>query len=146
MADQAPPERVAAHLLLCEPAADSRVVAGCCARRLRLRFLRGRRTWRSGFWGGRWPSRRRRVSWRIRWASWGRRRLWRVGSSRWRASISSGLRRARPIRRCAAERVRVAARARVYMGDFAGAAALLGRERASLGEAERSVADAVVGR
>jgi DNA-binding CsgD family transcriptional regulator len=43
-----------------------------------------------------------------------------------------------PQLRC--ERVREAARARVYMGDFAGAAALLGRERASLGETERSLA------
>ena len=33
----------------------------------------------------------------------------------------------------------LAARARLYMGDFGGAAALLGRERASLGEAERSL-------
>jgi DNA-binding CsgD family transcriptional regulator len=35
------------------------------------------------------------------------------------------------------ERVRLAARARMYMGDFAGAAGLLDRERAALGEGER---------
>ena len=36
------------------------------------------------------------------------------------------------------ERVRLAARARMYMGDFAGAAGLLARERAALGDGERA--------
>ena len=100
MADEAPPERVAAHLLLCEPAADSRVVAvlraaaaaALCqgsadlAQRLLGRALAE-------------PPPAGQVADTL--GDLGAAEALAVGSSHWRASISSGLRPAPLIRRCA---------------------------------------------
>jgi DNA-binding CsgD family transcriptional regulator len=138
-ADQAAPQRVAAHLLLCEPAADSRVAevlraaaADALSRGsadLARRFLRralaepppaGQLADTVGELGAAEALAGRELS--------------AASGHLERAAAAT----ADPQLRC--ERVRQAARARVYMGDFAGAAALLGRRRASLQEAERSLA------
>jgi DNA-binding CsgD family transcriptional regulator len=138
MAERAPPERVAAHLLLCEPAADSRVArvlraaaavalshgSADMAQRLLGRALAepppaGELADTLGELGAAEVLAGRELS--------------RASEHLERAAAGT----ADPELR--ADRVRRAARAHVYMGDFAGAAALVGRERASLGDAERSL-------
>jgi DNA-binding NarL/FixJ family response regulator len=139
MADQAAPERVAAHLLLCEPGADPRV-----GRVLRaaaaVALSRGSADLAQRFLG--------RALAEPPPAGQLADTVGELGAAEALAGRELGLASehlersaagtADPQLRC--ERVRQAARARLYMGDFAGAAALLGRGRASLGEAERSLA------
>ena len=136
MADHAPPERVAAHLLLCEPAADSRVVAVLRAAAAAA-LSQGSADLAQRFLG--------RALAEPPPADQLADTLGELGAAEALAGRELSL-ASEHLERAAAgsadpevrsERVRLAARARLYMGDFAGAAALLGRERASLGEAER---------
>jgi DNA-binding CsgD family transcriptional regulator len=138
MADDASPERVAAHAMLCEPAADSRV-AGVLRAGAAAALAQGSADLAQRFLG--------RALAEPPPAGELADTLGELGAAealagRELSQASEHLERAAagtadPELR--AERVRVAARVRMFMRDFAGAAALLERERASLGEAERSL-------
>ena len=137
MADQATSERVAAHLLLCEPAADPRVPrvlraaaavalshgAADLAQTLLQRALAepplaGELADTLGELGAAEALAGRELSLASE-------HLERAAADTADPEVRS-------------EWVRLAARARMYLGDFAGAAAVVGRERASLGDDERS--------
>ena len=138
IADLAPPERVAPHLLLCEPAADSRVAG----------VLRAAAA--SALCHGSADSAQRFLERALAEpppASELADTLAELGAAEALAGRELSL-ASEHLERAAAgtadtelrcERVRLAVRVRLYTGDFAGAAALLRRERASLGEAERSL-------
>jgi DNA-binding CsgD family transcriptional regulator len=137
MGGDAPPERVAAHLLLCEPAGDSRVAAALRAAAAAA-LSRGSADLARRFLG--------RALAEPPPAAELAETLGELGAAEAVAGRELSLAcehlaraaagTADPEMRC--ERVRLAARARLYIGDFAGASALLGRERASLEEAERT--------